>query len=183
MTNNPLERDNCWLCVAPKTESSESSSGNTRSNRLSAPWLSDSFTRHGDRIKPLVPTVLSKQDWRASFFRLTSRRQVTIIQSNDCQCLPPGVAARCDGHSLHVGPRKSHTTICTAHEEAHVPISPSQKVLQGPPGDGRTEGISAASSSISSPALLLALASHSPAPSAKGHRRPSFGLTGLDPAG
>ena len=43
--------------------------------------------------------------------------------------------------------------------------------------------ISAASSSISSPALLPALASHSPAPSAKGHRRPSFGLAGLDPAG
>ena len=48
---------------------------------------------------------------------------------------PPGVAARCDGHSLHARPRKSHTTICTAHEEADVPTSPSQKVLQGPPGD------------------------------------------------
>ena len=93
---------------------------------------------------------------------------------------PPGVAARCDGHSLHTLPLKSHTTICTAHEEASVPISPSQKVLQGPPGR-RTAGISAASSSISSPVLLLALASHSPAPSAKAHRRPSFGLTGLDP--
>ena len=86
MTNNPLESHNCQICVAPKTESSKSSSRNTRCNRLSAPWLSDSFTRHGDRIKPLVPTVLSKQDWCASFFRFTSWCRVTIVQSNDCQC-------------------------------------------------------------------------------------------------
>ena len=105
MTSSPLESHNCQLCVAPKAESSKSSSGNTRSNRLSAPWLSDSFTRHGDRIEPLMPTVLSKQDWRASFFRLTSRRQVTIVQSNDCQCplrrwLPDMTVTHCTpGHA------------------------------------------------------------------------------------
>ena len=136
MTNNPLESHNCRLCVAPKTESSKSSSGNTRSNCLSEPWLSDSFTRHGDRIKPLVPTILSKQDWCASFFRLTSWSQVTVVQSDDCQCtlrgwLPDVTVTHCTSGYTSRTPQ----SVRLMKEEANVPISPSQKVLQGPPGD------------------------------------------------
>ena len=181
MTSSPLKSHNCRLRVAPKTESSESSSGNTRSNRLSAPWLSDSFTRHGDRIEPLVPTVLSKQDWRASFFRLTSRRQVTIIQSNDCQCplrgwLPDVTVTHCtSGHASRT-PRSVRLMKRQMFQSLLLRRSCRDRM------GTHCRYLSRFLLNFFA-TLLLALASHSPAPSAKGHRRPSFGLTGLDPAG
>ena len=155
----------CRLCVTPKTEPSKSSSGNTRCNRLSAPCrLSfqnkigvhrSSGSPRGARWPQSSPTIANAPSGGGcQMWRSRTARPATQVAHHD---LYGSWRGKCSNLSFSEGPAG------TAWR--------------------RTAGISAASSSISSPASLLAPASRSPALSAKGHRRPSFGLTGFDPAG